>query len=239
MPIVATVMSRRREAQDLERALALSAREGTRQNLPSSSLSTLDHPSRESACPSPGRSEASCVDGQGEELGACEPAAIRQLESQDEAAASLRTKRPKLSSRTSHDALYTNDSHEPRDSPAQASHPPDERDSQSRLAQETSSHIPSNGPPSSLSPALQKLDATSARKRLFGKPITSLLPSSPSYVPGLKRHVRLPPLHTNRRPPPPPKPRLPKKEPKKTAADSGSEEGEPEPEIDYENEGFL
>jgi len=169
MPIVATVMSRRREAQDLERALALSAREGTRQNLPSSSLSTLDHPSRESACPSPGRSEASCVDGQGEELGACEPAAIRQLESQDEAAASLRTKRPKLSSRTSHDALYTNDSHEPRDSPAQASHPPDERDSQSRLAQETSSHIPSNGPPSSLSPALQKLDATSARKRLFGK----------------------------------------------------------------------
>lgn len=228
-------MSRRREAQDLERALTLSAQDETRQDSSSSSLSTPPRPSCESSRRSPRRTSPSAED-QGEDLGAHEPAENYQT---DEAATPSRVKRPKLSSEASGDA---HEASSQRDS-APAPHKHD-----AKPAQEASRYIPSNVVTSSRSPSPSKLDVASARKRLFGKrtfsfstdpAITTLLPSSPSHVPGLRRHVRLPPLHVNRRSPPPPKPRLPKKETKKTTTDSGSEEGEPEPEIDYENEGFL
>ena len=71
--------------------------------------------------------------------------------------------------------------------------------------------------------------------------ISSLLSRSnrTSRTPGLKRHVRLPPLHMHRRSPPPKRPRLPTKETPKNEHVVSDEEAAPEPEIDYENEGFL
>ncbi|WFD28685.1 hypothetical protein MNAN1_003698 [Malassezia nana] len=196
-------MSRRREAQDLAHALALSAQDAP-QELSSSSLDTrqTEQPGAESTQPKTKRQRRSPKASQGSgELSEPGDSSVSTVDVPVEDTA------PQAASTT--------------DAPA-------------------GDPIPSPVVPSSRSPSPTKLSAASARKRFFGKPITSLLPSSPSHVPGLKRHVRLPPLHTNRRSPPPPKPRLPQKETKKPRTEGSSDEEEaPEPEIDYENEGFL
>ncbi|WFD00330.1 hypothetical protein MYAM1_003078 [Malassezia yamatoensis] len=83
-----------------------------------------------------------------------------------------------------------------------------------------------------------------ARRRLFGKPLTKLIAqrkASPhtSRMAGLTRTSRIPPLHTHRKPPPPAKPRFVTSKPAVQKPADSDEEAEPEPEIDYENEGFL
>ncbi|WFC95763.1 hypothetical protein MBRA1_002417 [Malassezia brasiliensis] len=89
------------------------------------------------------------------------------------------------------------------------------------------------------------LSTQEARRRLFGKPLPTLLAQrkaapTTSRSAGLQRTTRVPPLHVNRKPPPPPKPRPVSSKPKEDEpVGSDEEEREPEPEIDYENEGFL
>lgn len=238
-------MSRRREAQDLERALALSTQEEAQQSPSTSSSRTPARPGRAKASRPTSTQRATSTSVTGEDECQGRPASA-ETETSEALVTSKPAKRQKSSSVT--DKAPAND---PQDPPESVSPPPaadQERESSQRPSEAPGTHIPARVVPSSRSPSPTKLDATSARKRLFGKrtsfsahsAITSLLPSSPSHVPGLRRGVRLPPLHTNRRSPPPPKPRLPTKETKKAPVGSGSEdEGEPEPDIDYENEGFL
>lgn len=108
-----------------------------------------------------------------------------------------------------------------------------------------------NSPLPSLSASSSETSLREARRKLFGKRTSLTYPALPSLLeqkktaantsrhPGLKRTTRIPPLHAKRQPPPPPKPRyVPPPKPKDEALGS-DEEAEPEPEIDYENEGFL
>ncbi|WFD32498.1 hypothetical protein MSPP1_003546 [Malassezia sp. CBS 17886] len=119
--------------------------------------------------------------------------------------------------------------------PAHASPP-----SQEPGAREAGPHDPEGDAP-------PQEGVVAARRRLFGKPISSLLAARTTDAPlrasGLRRKTHIPPLHVNRRPPPPPKvcAPAPKKDVVARDGESGDEEsaqvsGEA---VDYENEGFL